>query len=235
MKLSKSLFNASLIVLTTLFSASIAYSQDWYNIDWQYRKAITVNSSHVDANLTDFPLLIDVTDTELDSGVQPDGDDILFTSDDGTTKLAHEIESYSAGDLVAWVRVPSLSSTTDTTVYIYYGNSGAANQENAAGVWDGNYAMVQHLEETSGTHNDSTSNSNNGTPNGGVTQGIAGKIGGADSFDGTDDYVDMGNQGSINFGTGDFTVEAWFRTNNSTWHYILARVVVLQPLNKDME
>ena len=42
----------------------------------------------------------------------------------------------------------SLLSLTDTTLYMYYGNSAAANQENVAGTWDSNYRMVHHLEET---------------------------------------------------------------------------------------
>ena len=32
------------------------------------------------------------------------------------------------------------------------------------------------------------------------------------SFDGVDDYVDAGNGASLNFGTGDFSAEAWFKT-----------------------
>ena len=173
------------------------------------QEGITVDSTQVDANLTDFPLLIDITDTDLDSDAQPNGDDILFTADDGTTKLDHEIESYSAGDLIAWVRVPSLSSSTDTVIYIYYGNATATNQENPTGVWDSSYVMVQHLEETSGTHNDSTSYGNDGSPQGSLNQNVDGKIGKADEFDGIDDSVSVSNSTSLQL--NDHSMELWVK------------------------
>ena len=33
------------------------------------------------------------------------------------------------------------------------------------------------------------------------------------SFDGDDDYIDIGEKGIFNFGTGDFTLEAWISMN----------------------
>ena len=90
-----------------------------------YWKEITINHNMVDADLYDFPLLIDTVDLDLISHVQDDGDDIIFMDDVGTaTKLNHEIELYDNGDghLVAWIRIPLLSSTADTTVYMCYGN-----------------------------------------------------------------------------------------------------------------
>ena len=147
----------SLLVLGTLLinlSAAVLITKpvyapaDWWNTSWQYRKEIAVDSTKVDADLTAFPVLINVTDGDLALKAQDDGDDIAFTNEAGV-QLSHEIESYdnSAGHLVAWVNA-NLSSTIDTVLYMYYGNAGAFNQEDAAGVWDSNYMMVQHLEET---------------------------------------------------------------------------------------
>jgi len=42
-----------------------------------------------------------------------------------------------------------------------------------------------------------------------------GKVGGALQFDGTDDYVDCGNRASLNFGTGDFSLELWVKTTDT--------------------
>ena len=94
------------------------------------------------------------------------------------SKLDHEIENFNSdtGALTAWVRIPSLSGSTNTEIYIYYGNGSCPSQENANGVWDANYQMVQHLEETSGTHQDSTSNNNDGTGVGSLDQNGNGKI-----------------------------------------------------------
>ncbi|MGD9314203.1 MAG: DUF2341 domain-containing protein [Desulfobacterales bacterium] len=104
---------------------------DWYNDScWQYRKKLTLDSSQACADLTDFPVLISFTnDSDLASGPQCDFDDVLFTSANGTTKLSHEIEDFNGtnGDIVAWVKIPLLQSTTDTEIYMYYGCGTAEN------------------------------------------------------------------------------------------------------------
>ncbi|RLI67943.1 hypothetical protein DRO91_09620, partial [Candidatus Heimdallarchaeota archaeon] len=177
----------------------------WYNTDWGYRKKITIDHTKVNADLTNFAILYKVTDPDLKdtnhSGHvgQSDGGDILFTKSDGTTKLDHEIEKYSSstGELTAWVEIDSLSSTTDTEIYIYYGNSTCSDQWNTNGAWESSLKMVQHLEETSGTHYDSTSNNNNGTPQGGLNQNVDGQVDGADSFDGENDYVEVSDSASL--------------------------------------
>ena len=55
--------------------------------------------------------------------------------------------------------------------------------------------------------------SNNGTLQNGVGYGSTNK--GVLVFDGVDDNVNCGNDASINFGTGDFTVSVWFRRFSS--------------------
>jgi hypothetical protein len=183
----------------------------WFDTDWAARQPITVSSTLADANLTNYPLLVRIVDpaNELFTDAQADGDDILFTASDGTTKLPHEIEFYDAGTntLYAWVQVPLISSTVDTTVYMYYDNGTVGNQQNVTGTWDNDYVMVQHLQETSGTHLDSTSLNNDGTPQNGVTQNAAGRIDGADQFDGSDDYVSIPDDTSLR--VVEMTVEAW--------------------------
>jgi hypothetical protein len=120
---------------------------EWWNPDWKYRKTITINHLKVNATLTDFPVLISLTDPDLASKAQNDGRDIVFT-DSSLVKLDHEIESYdhSMGKLIAWVQA-NVSSTLDTVLQMYYGNPSASNQQNPTGVWDSNYVMVQHLSE----------------------------------------------------------------------------------------
>ena len=185
----------------------------WYDPAWYNRKLITVDHTQVDADLTDYPVLVSITDADLAADAQNDGDDIVFAQPDGT-KLDHEIESFdgSTGELVTWVRLPSLSSTTDTTFYLYYNNSGAANQENVAGVWNTDYRMVQHFEESSGTPTDSTSYGNDGTNNG-ATQGATGVADGAIDVSGSGDYVEVPD--SIN--DGEFTIQVWFEAQGSSW------------------
>jgi hypothetical protein len=186
----------------------------WWDNSWPYRKRIALDHTEVSASLTGFPVLIDTTDSDLASKAQSDGDDIVFTTETGT-KLNHEIEFYNAsiGHLIVWVRVPSLSSSVDTVLYMYYGNAGASSQENVAGVWDSNFMMVQHLSETSGTHYDSTANDNDGTVSGAV-QGVSGKIDGADDFDGTNDEVSIPHSNTLTGFTGAMTVSVWVRLDD---------------------
>ena len=188
----------------------------WYNGSWQFRKQITIDRNKVGGTVTDFPVLISRTDTNLQSSAQADGDDILFTSSDGTTKLRHEIEKYvsGTGELVAFVKLPSLSPSADTVLYMYYGNAAAASQQDAANVWDTNFKGVWHVKEATGATNvDSTVNANNGTPTNGPAS-TTGKIDGALSFDGVNDYVTAGDTASLSTGDIDFTITAWFYMNS---------------------
>jgi len=192
--------------------------ENWWNSNWLYRTPIAIDHTKVAANLADFPVLIDITDTDLASKAQEDGDDIAFTDYFGI-KLDHEIELFNGttGELVAWVRIPELSSTTDTTIYMYYGNVAASNQENATGVWDSNFLAVHHLEETSGTHYDSTSNNNDGTPYGSLDQDATGQIDGADYFDGSDDHLRLPQVFSSET---EFTMEAWIYAETGARYFI---------------
>src|SRR4029077_8512824 len=132
----------------------------WYNSSWTNRKAITVDHTKVSgsSSLANFPVLFSVTDANLKSVAnggsvgKSDGTDILFTAGDAVTKLSHEIERYNpaTGELVAWVKVPALSPSTDTGLYIYYGNAAAADQQDRVNTWDSNYKIVNHLKDASG-------------------------------------------------------------------------------------
>jgi hypothetical protein len=193
-------------------------------------RKITVPQANVSgsSDLSNFPLLVKIENdcnlrTAANGGsVQnSNGYDIIFTASDGTTQLDHELVSYDGvtGDLVAWVKIPTLSASSDTDIYMYYGNSTiSCDPSNPAGVWDSNYKGVWHLDETSGTHYDSTSNDNDATPVNGVSQNTIGKIDGADDFDGTNDYVDIGQpaNGSLDFNElSDFCISAWFKADTA--------------------
>ena len=102
----------------------------------------------------------------------PSGFDILFTSDAaGSNPLPFERASYNAatGAVAFWVQLPTLSHTTDTVIYMFYGNSSVSSDpSNAPGTWDSNFVMVSHMAAGSGSiAPDSTSHANNGTLAGG--------------------------------------------------------------------
>jgi hypothetical protein len=183
-----------------------------------YRKKITIQSSQVTSDLTDFPVLVKLTDADIKIRAQADGSDIHFTASDGETVLDYEIENYtsSTGSIVAWVRVPSISSTTDTIIYLYYGNSEADAVPNPTGVWSNNFKAVWHLtEDPSGTAPqiiDSTSNDNDGTSMGSMTSAdqTVGMFDGCIKFGGTDDKINIQPDTSLNI-AGNATISGWFK------------------------
>ncbi len=206
----------------------------WYSSTWNKRKKITIDHTKVNGSsaLTNFPVLINVTDPNIKANAQSDGDDILFTSADGATKLNHEIETYfpATGQVVAWVQVPSLSPSVDTVLYMYYGNTAATNQESIAATWDTDYAGVYHFAEVPQNGVQTQLNSENNT-NQGQTQGswgasdqITGKIGLALDFDAgaENDRVELVDNHSGNT----ITLSGWVKAdtiNSSGWHTLFQR------------
>jgi hypothetical protein len=198
--------------------------------------------------LANFPLLVKFeNDSNLSAGTcgwikNSDGWDIIFTDDSGTPTVQydHEIEKFdgSAGTLFAWVRIPSLSATAYTDLRMWYGKSSATDTSNPTGVWDCNYKGVWHLkEDPSGTApqmKDSTSNANHGTSYGSMTSGdqVAGMIGGALEFDGSNDEIRF-SSAMLGDRTA-WSITAWMQTatddqgiysegNPSTGDYLMIR------------
>jgi len=70
-------------------------------------------------------------------------------------------------------------------------------------------------EDTGNVAKDSTKNGNHGKLMNGPKL-VKGQFGQAIEFDGSDDYVDMGDpaNGSLDFGTNDFSVAWWFKTTS---------------------
>jgi hypothetical protein len=173
----------------------------WYDDAWLYRKKITIDHTRVAADLTDFPMLVQLTDGNLKHGAQADGDDIFFTLADGTDKLSHEIENYDSisGELTAWVKIPFLSATVDTDIFLYYGNAVAADQQSVTDVWSNGYEAVYHLHDDFA---DATGN-HDAVNNGSVT--TAGRVAGGRGFTPVSE-IQAGNW-SIN--SGQLTLQAW--------------------------
>ncbi len=197
-----------------------------YGNGYSYRRTITIDPTKVSgaSNFTNFPVLVSLTDATLkitgNGGNVTDnqGDDIIFTSDSaGSTALDYERERYSSttGELNAWVEVPTLDTTSNTVIYMFYGKASVTtSQENITGTWDTNYKEVMHFSEYSGQHQDSTVNNNDSTAVTLNNMGTAnGKIAGADDFNGTSNSVTINDAASLDIAnTG--TIEAWMRTDS---------------------
>lgn len=144
----------------------------WFSNSWSYRMSLTIDHTKVGATSTiiNFPVDVATTSPLLKTVAngghmgRSDGLDTVFTLSDGVTTINYEMEFYASttGQTIAWVNVPSLSSSTDTTLYMYYGNASASDQSNKTAVWDANYKGVYHVPNgTTLSLNDSTSNANN--------------------------------------------------------------------------
>lgn len=198
----------------------------WFNTNYLRKKALTIDHTKVSggSDLANFPVLISRIDADLKTVgnggfVQnSSGFDIIFTDSTETTKLDHEIEQYvgSTGEIEMWVRIPTLSASSDTIIYMYFDNSSiSTSQENKTGVWDANFKTVYHLKESTGSNPaDSTSNALTATQNNSPTQG-AGKIDGSLAFNqALLQYLSIaGTSANI---IGDKTVEMWM--NPSTFN-----------------
>jgi hypothetical protein len=102
----------------------------WYNISWNYRKAITVSNSG--SSLTDYQTLIimDTAGLVTVGKMKSDCGDIRFTDTDGSTTINYWIESgCNTASTKIWVKIPSIVSGNNT-IYLYYDNSGASSTSN---------------------------------------------------------------------------------------------------------
>jgi len=168
-------------------------------------------------------MLVSLTDSSLAANALSSGNDILFTSSDGLTKLNYERESYtsSTGQLIAWVQIPTLSATTDTTIYMYYGNSSASDQQNQSATWNSNYLGVWHFPNGT-TLSVSDSTGLNTATNDGATATTTGQIYGGAGFNGSNEYINLGSSLSS---TGSETMEFWTNTSNCSSGALQAYVV----------
>jgi hypothetical protein len=127
---------------------------------WNYRKEITISSGSA---LTDYQISITVdTATLITAGkLLSNCNDINFTDSGGSTLLNYWIESgCNTSTTKIWVKVPSITaSPTDTTIYIYYGNSSATAGSNGVNTFilfdhfDGSSLDTSKWYNMSGYHN----------------------------------------------------------------------------------
>jgi sugar lactone lactonase YvrE len=193
---------------------------------YSYGKKITIDNTKVagSSSLTDFPVLISLTDIDLRSTSNSgnvhssNGYDITFKNNTGTTVLSHEIEKYdpTTGELIAWVKVPSLSATTDTEINMYYGNPCISSDPSSSSTWNSDYIVDMHMDDNpTGTISNSSQQNFTASSFGSMTSGdiLTGKIGNGTDFDGSNDGFTMSDNNSLDLNTNDFTFSCWFKTD----------------------
>jgi hypothetical protein len=201
---------------------------------WNRRCALVIQHGQVNANQTAFPVLITndsgCLPTEMvtsggGNAAQSDGGDIRFSTDAaGTNQLACEIVLWTQNATASlakaeiWVPV-TISSTVDTTIYVWYNAGGGQTQPGAGttfgsqAVWDSNYLTVLHLADgTTLGLTDSTSHANTATNNGSATA-TAGKIDGGVALVRNSQFLTA--PFVTGMGASSVTFSAWFKTSLS--------------------
>ena len=213
-KKSTLIFLFCFAILGELFSQSAICS-------YKYRKRIRFDPTKVGAaasvtDLTNFPVLINTqSDADLSSATghvtSANGYDIVFTADDGVTLLNFQMERYTtAGIYTAWVKIPTLSTSIYTYIYMYYGNSAIVTDQSTPSVVWSNYYGVYHLQNGAVT-TDASGNSYTLTDN--STSSSNAQINKGRSNDGTD-WLEVAN--TFPNITTSFTMSGWMYTNDNT-------------------
>jgi hypothetical protein len=158
-----------------------------------------------------------LTDEEV-LGLYTGGQDLRFSSDEaGTTELAHEVVNWDIvnSESEVWVKIPTLSYTADTYIYVWYNNATAEllardDTYGSDNVWNSNFKFVSH----GGGVTDSTSYAITPTVSG-ATDSV-GKIGAAKDFDGADDYISLGSPAHLdNLAQGALTMSVWINPDST--------------------
>jgi len=212
-----------------------------------YNRKLTYDTTtiraHISANISDFPLCIAINQYSWSTSTDRDkffdasnvgGKRIQFYDYDTTTNLAYEVEYYNATtqEAVYWVKVPTILHDGDANyatrnfIYSGYGNDpNSSDQDAPTSVWDSNFRAVHHLKDiTPSTTNDSTSYANNGTKyttNEPIES--TGKVHKGQTFDGNNDYINLGNPSSLNIITSEITISAWIYLTQARYHMIATK------------
>lgn len=112
------------ILVLMLFTVTVN-ATEWHDDSRLKRVQLNVNNSSV--VLTDYQIMKNIT---YDSDMQSDFDDILFYNESGGN-ISYWIESKTDSVSVdIWLKIPSISTTCGSKVWMYYGNPDASSASN---------------------------------------------------------------------------------------------------------
>ncbi len=167
-----------------------------------YSSSISINAAQVPTTQTDFPVLVSVTDARFktvgNSGhvqnssgfdIRPYSDAALINAITG-----YELERYNAssGEVIMWVKVSSLTSSS-TPIYLAYGDSSLTTDGSSTTTWSNSFLGVWHLNDGTTLNVNSSTGSNNGTNSGSpLVSAAAGMIDGAGNFHNNDSFITVG-------------------------------------------
>lgn len=114
----------------------------WFDQNWTQRKQVVVTEKSAEA-LSNYQIKITVPYL---SAMQPDFDDVRFTSADGKTLLDYWLEEKTDSTTATfWVEVASLPASANTSIYYYYGNTIAGTLSNGTNT----FLKFDHFDDAS--------------------------------------------------------------------------------------
>lgn len=173
----------------------------WLSDSWEYRTEITIDHNKIDSDLVDFPLYVFLNSSNINfTNVKDDLGDIRFTEQFDIELLYADLDEYETNiNASIHVKVPLISSSVDTKIYMYYSNPDASAYWSSEDVYDNNYVIVNHMKDTGGTSvDDSTQYGLDGVKkSNNEPLESEGKIAHGEKFDGSDDYITLPSTVSI--------------------------------------
>jgi biopolymer transport protein ExbB len=207
-----------LLALVTLLAPVPSWA--WWNQDWSYRKQITVDTSTQGADIqtpqSHIPVLV-----RLHEGVfrfedaAPGGTDLRFVGEDDKTPLKYHIEKFDAVFNLAfvWVQLPELKPGGKTTLWMYYGNSKAADGSDSRATYDPDQVLTYHFAERGTPAQDETGYANHSQTSLPTDEGAL--IGSGARFDGRSSLT-VPTSPSLTLGaSGALTWQAWVNPTNA--------------------
>lgn len=128
-----------------------------------YYKQISIDHTKITENLSNFPVLVRLNSDNFDFGpTQNYGQDIRFSAQQtwaAESGYAYEIETFDRNGERAdiWVKIPFISSETDTIFYLHYGDAELPDAQDSYSVWSSPYKIVNHFSSAF-THNSASGN-----------------------------------------------------------------------------
>jgi hypothetical protein len=189
----------------------------------------TASGANVTGNISNFPVLLRITDQSILNSVHPGAPDIRFFNSDGTV-LSYEVERWdtAAGSAEVWVLFPLIMGNSRsgaiTMGYNDAEDGSIPDDQKPNDVFDtlNGFVGVWHMTgAANSTRNNLDAIKRGATP----PADAAGIVGSAMSFDGSTGSLDIPNDPSLDLG-GTFSVSAWVRwegSSNPVWTRIVSR------------
>jgi len=189
------------------------FDPTWFNSSFAYRKKIQINGTGLNvSNNYQLKLDVDYVSGKMNSTFK----DLRFTWLNDTTEqeVDYWIEkTVSSTNAIVWVKVPEISNTSNTTIYMYYGNDSAETTSDADKTLGED---IKNFYTFDGDAIDRVGSCNGAVSGATLSTGWRGDSNGAYSFDGNDLITLCSISNMLN--TNNWTVTFWTKLSDTS-HY----------------